>query len=155
MEEALDENVSLHDEIEEQIYLEEVDGESTNQGSSEVLANPVLTVSTFLADVDIGDSSIYGRMMNYESDVAEDDIPQCHFADLVDEVLEDDSDTDDRPFVTATRSPVTPIPMTSMSVTSSGQSGQEILKVKLLGKGIPLIKDIRKKKAKRGRRRGQ
>ena len=155
VEEELDENVSLEDEIEEQIYLEEADGESTNQGSSEVLANPVLTVSTFLADVDIGDSSIYGRMMNYESDVAEDDIPQCHFADLVDEVLEDDSDTDDRPFVTATRSPATPIPMTSMSVTSSRHSGQETLKVKLSGKGIPLIKDIRKKKAKRGRRRGQ
>jgi len=156
VEEELDENVSLEDEIEEQINLEEAGGENMNQGISEVLANPVLTVSTFLADVDIGDSSIYGRMMNYESDVAEDDIPQCHFADLVDEVLEDDSDTDNRPtFVTATRLPVTPIPMNTMSVTSSGQSGQETLKVKLLGKGIPLIKDIRKNKAKRGRRRGQ
>ena len=158
VEEELDENVSLEDEIEEQINLEEADGENMNQnqGISEVLANPVLTVSTFLADVDIGDSSIYGRMMNYESDVAEDDIPQCHFADLVDEVLEDDSDTDNRPtFVTATRSPVTPIPMTTMSVTSSRHSGQETLKVQLSGKGIPLIKDIRKKKAKRGRRRGQ
>ena len=156
MEEELDENVSLGDEIEEQINLEEAGGENMNQGISEVLANPVLTVSTFLADVDIGDSSIYGRMMNYESDVAEDDIPQCHFADLVDEVLEDDSDTDNRPtFVTATRLPVTPIPMNTMSVTSRGQSGQETLKVKLLGKGIPLIKDIRKNKAKRGRRRGQ
>ena len=156
MEEELDENVSLEDEIEEQINLEEAGGENMNQGISEVLANPVLTVSTFLADVDIGDSSIYGRMMNYESDVAEDDIPQCHFADLVDEVLEDDSDTDNRPtFVTATRLPVTPIPMNTMSVTSRGQSGQETLKVKLLGKGIPLIKDIRKNKAKRGRRRGQ
>ena len=156
VEEELDENVSLEDEIEEQINLEEADGESTSQGISEVLANSVLTVSTFLADVDIGDSSIYGRMMNYESDVAEDDIPQCHFADLVDEVLEDDSDTDNRPtFVTATRLPVTPIPMNTMSVTSRGQSGQETLKVKLLGKGIPLIKDIRKNKAKRGRRRGQ
>ena len=156
MEEELDENVSLEDEIEEQINLEEAGGENMNQGISEVLANPVLTVSTFLADVDIGDSSIYGRMMNYESDVAEDDIPQCHFADLVDEVLEDDSDTDNRPtFVTATRLPVTPIPMNTMSVTSSRQSGQETLKVKLLGKGIPLIKDIRKNKAKRGRRRGQ
>ena len=156
VEEELDENVSLEDEIEEQINLEEADGESTSQGISEVLADPVLTVSTFLADVDIGDSSIYGRMMNYESDVAEDDIPQCHFADLVDELLEDDSDTDNRPtFVTATRSPVTPIPMTTMSVTSSGQGGQETLKVTSLGKGIPLIKDIRKKKAKRGRRKGQ
>ena len=104
----------------------------------------------------IGDSSTYGLMMNCESNVAEDDIPQCHFADLVDEVLEDDCDTDNRPtFVTATRSPVTPIPMTTMSVTSSGQGGQETLKVTSLGKGIPLIKDIRKKKAKRGRRRGQ
>ena len=156
MEEELDENVSLEDEIEEQINLEEAGGENMNQGISEVLANPVLTVSTFLADVDIGDSSIYGRMMNYESDVAEDDIPQCHFTDLVDEVLEDDSDTDNRPtFVTPTRLPVTPIPMNTMSVTSSRQSGQETLKVKLLGKGIPLIKDIRKNKAKRGRRRGQ
>ena len=156
VEEELDENISLEDEIEEQINLEEADGESTSQGISEVLANSVLTVSTFLADVDIGDSSIYGRMMNYESDVAEDDIPQCHFADLVDEVLEDDSDTDNRPtFVTATRLPGTPIPMNTMSVTSSRQSGQETLKVKLLGKGIPLIKDIRKNKAKRGRRRGQ
>ena len=156
VEEELDENVSLEDEIEEQINLEEAGGENMNQGISEVLANPVLTVSTFLADVDIGDSSIYGRMMNYESDVAEDDIPQCHFADLVDEVLEDDSDTDNRPtFVTPTRLPVTPIPMNTMSVTSRGQSGQETLKVKLLGKGIPLIKDIRKNKAKRGRRRGQ
>ena len=156
VEEELDENVSLEDEIEEQINLEEAGGENMNQGISEVLANPVLTVSTFLADVDIGDSSIYGRMMNYESDVAEDDIPQCHFADLVDEVLEDDSDTDNRPtFVTPTRLPVTPIPMNTMSVTSSRQSGQETLKVKLLGKGIPLIKDIRKNKAKRGRRRGQ
>ena len=156
VEEELDENISLEDEIEEQINLEEADGESTSQGISEVLANPVLTVSTFLADVDIGDSSIYGRMMNYESDVAEDDIPQCHFADLVDEVLKDASDSDYRPtFVAATRLPVTPIPMTSMSVTSSGQGGQETLKVTSLGKGIPLIKDIRKKKAKRGRRRGQ
>ena len=156
MEEELDENVSLGDEIEEQINLEEAGGENMNQGISEVLANPVLTVSTFLADVDIGDSSIYGRMMNYESDVAEDDIPQCHFADLVDEVLKDASDSDYRPtFVAATRLPVTPIPMTSMSVTSSGQGGQETLKVTSLGKGIPLIKDIRKKKAKRGRRRGQ
>ena len=156
MEEELDENVSLEDEIEEQINLEEAGGENMNQGISEVLANPVLTVSTFLADVDIGDSSIYGRMMNYESDVAEDDIPQCHFADLVDEVLKDASDSDYRPtFVAATRLPVTPIPMTSMSVTSSGQGGQETLKVTSLGKGIPLIKDIRKKKAKRGRRRGQ
>ena len=103
----------------------------------------------------IEDSCTYGCMMNCESDVAEDDIPQCHFADLVDEVLEDDSDTDDRPFVTATRSPVTPVPMTTMSVTSSRHSGQETLKVKLSGKGIPLIKDIRKKKSKRGRRRGQ
>ena len=156
VEEELDENVSLEDEIEEQICLEEADGESTNQGSSEVLANPVLTVSTFLADVDIGDSSIYGRMMNYESDVAEDDIPQCHFADLLDEVLEDDSDTVNYPTcVAATRLPVTPIPMTTMSVTSSGQGGQETLRVTSLGKGIPLIKDIRKKKAKRGRRKGQ
>ena len=156
VEEELDENISLEDEIEEQINLEKADGESTSQGISEVLANPVLTVSTFLADVDIGDSSIYGRMMNYESDVAEDDIPQCYFADLVDEVLKDASDSDYRPtFVAATRLPVTPIPMTSMSVTSSGQGGQETLKVTSLGKGIPLIKDIRKKKAKRGRRRGQ
>ena len=156
VEEELDENVSLEDEIEEQINLEEAGGENMNHGISEVLANPVLTVSTFLADVDIGDSSIYGRMMNYESDVAEDDIPQCHFADLVDEVLKDASDSDYRPtFVAATRLPVTPIPMTSMSVTSSGQGGQETLKVTSLGKGIPLIKDIRKKKAKRGRRRGQ
>ena len=56
-------------------------------------------MSTFLADD--RDSSSHGLMMNCESNVAEDDIPQCPFVDLVDEVL-DDSDIGNCPrFTTA------------------------------------------------------
>ena len=72
----------------------------------------------------IGDSSIYGLMMNCESNVAEDDIPQCPFVDLVDEVL-DESDIANCPrFTTDMR--LSEIPVT----TSSDQGGRENLKVK-------------------------
>ena len=37
----------------------------------------------------IGDSCTHGCMMYCESNVAEDDIPQCPFVDLVDEVLDE------------------------------------------------------------------
>ena len=48
----------------------------------------------------------YGLMMNCESNVAEDDIPQCPFADLVNEVL-DESDTGNCPrFTTDTNKAV-------------------------------------------------
>ena len=68
--------------------------------------------------------------MNCESNVAEDDIPQCPFVDLVDEVL-DESDIGNCPrFTTDTRLSETPV------TTSSNHGGQEELKVKV--KRIPL-----------------
>ena len=62
-------------------------------------------------------------MMNCESNVAEDDIPQCPFVDLVDEVL-DESDIGNCPrFTTDTRLSETPV--TTSSDQAARRSGRE------------------------------
>ena len=87
----------------------------------------------------IGDSCTNGCMMYCESNVAEDDIPQCPFVDLVDEVL-DESDIANYPrFTTDTRLSETPV------TTSSDHGGQEKRKVKRIPLNQSRILGIRLK----------
>ena len=73
--------------------LDGIFGDVIFTNEEEALTNPALTVSKCPPSWRmIGDSSTNGCMMYCESNVAEDDIPQCPFVDLVDEVL-DESDT--------------------------------------------------------------